>query len=228
MALGVARYSTILQAGSKSSNTVPEFLDSPGLAAQSMASRSMLDTTEARRQNNPISKHFVTLGAKMSYHGLKMASFHLFGHPNCSVIIFCKNIFDPFLVPKQPIFKAFWDFRRVKMGHHRLKTCPCVLSTYPPITVGPHSKSAVDGPQGTSGMAPIPRVMRRVPSVGAAHDAPRDPQAPITPSIAVPAWCTELAPRVGRPSPTDNILQKQVGHTGPGDRVPQRNALEEP
>ena len=24
--------------------------------------------------------------------------------------------------PKQPIFKAFWDFRRAKMGHHELKT----------------------------------------------------------------------------------------------------------
>ena len=38
-----------------------------------------------------------------------------------------KHIFDPFLthffVPKQPIFKAFWDFRRAKTGHHELKTC---------------------------------------------------------------------------------------------------------
>ena len=31
--------------------------------------------------------------------------------------------FDPFLLPKQPIFKAFWDFRRAKMGHQELKMC---------------------------------------------------------------------------------------------------------
>ena len=31
-------------------------------------------------------------------------------------------IFDPFLVPKQPIFKAFWDFRRAKAGHDELET----------------------------------------------------------------------------------------------------------
>ena len=33
---------------------------------------------------------------------------------------FCA-IFDPFFVPKQPIFKAFWDFTRAKTGHHELK-----------------------------------------------------------------------------------------------------------
>ena len=33
-----------------------------------------------------------------------------------------KHIFDPFLVPKQPIFKAVWDFTRAKTGHHELKT----------------------------------------------------------------------------------------------------------
>ena len=30
--------------------------------------------------------------------------------------------FDPFLVPKRPIFKAFWDFPWAKTQHHRLKT----------------------------------------------------------------------------------------------------------
>ena len=29
-------------------------------------------------------------------------------------------LLDPFLVAKKPIFKAFWDFRRTKMGHHKL------------------------------------------------------------------------------------------------------------
>ena len=37
-----------------------------------------------------------------------------------------KHIFDPFLthffVPKEPIFKAFWDFSRAKTGHHELKS----------------------------------------------------------------------------------------------------------
>ena len=33
-----------------------------------------------------------------------------------------KHISDPFFVPKQPIFKAFWDSRRAKRGHHELKT----------------------------------------------------------------------------------------------------------
>ena len=31
-------------------------------------------------------------------------------------------ICDPFLVPKQPIFKTFWDLRRTKVGHRKLKT----------------------------------------------------------------------------------------------------------
>ena len=30
--------------------------------------------------------------------------------------------FDPLFVPTQPIFKAFWDFRRAKTRHHELKT----------------------------------------------------------------------------------------------------------
>ena len=34
---------------------------------------------------------------------------------------FCDPFWTHFLVAKQPIFKAFWDFRRAKMGHHKLK-----------------------------------------------------------------------------------------------------------
>ena len=48
----------------------------------------------------------------MSCNGLKKGSFHLFVHPKWSRIIFGKTHFDPFLVAKQPIFKAFWGFRR--------------------------------------------------------------------------------------------------------------------
>ena len=62
----------------------------------------------------------------MACYGLKKGSFHLFRHPKWSRIIFGKPhfwpIFDPFLVAKQPIFEAFWDFRRAKTGHHGLKT----------------------------------------------------------------------------------------------------------
>ena len=62
----------------------------------------------------------------MACHGLTKGSFHLFVHPKWSRIIFGKThfgpIFDGFLVAKQPIFKAFWDFRRAKTGHHELKT----------------------------------------------------------------------------------------------------------
>ena len=67
----------------------------------------------------------------MPRNGLKMGSFHPLVHPKWSWMRFRKMrfgpIFDPFLVPKQPIFKAFWDFRRTKMGHRKLKTGPKTL-----------------------------------------------------------------------------------------------------
>ena len=67
----------------------------------------------------------------MPQNGLKMGSFHPFVHPKWSRMRFGKMrfgpIFDPFLVPKQPFFKAFWDFRRTKMGHHKLKNGPKTL-----------------------------------------------------------------------------------------------------
>ena len=62
----------------------------------------------------------------MACNGLKMGSFHLFRHPKWSRIIFgrihFRSIFDPFFVPKWPIFKAFWAFGRAKKGRHWLKT----------------------------------------------------------------------------------------------------------
>ena len=61
----------------------------------------------------------------MLQNGLKMGSFHPFVQPKWSRMRFGKMrfgpTFDPFLVPKEPIFKAFWDFWRTKMGHHKLK-----------------------------------------------------------------------------------------------------------
>ena len=59
---------------------------------------------------------------QIAQNGLKMGSFRLFVHPKWFKNIFWEKFFYPFLVPKQPIFKAFWDFQRAKTGHHRLKT----------------------------------------------------------------------------------------------------------
>ena len=62
----------------------------------------------------------------MPQNGLKMGSFHPFVHPKWSRMRFGKMrfgaIFDPFLVTTQPTVKAFWDFRRTKLGRHKLKT----------------------------------------------------------------------------------------------------------
>ena len=62
----------------------------------------------------------------MPQNGLKMGSFHPLVQPKWCGMSSRKMrfgpIFNPFWVPKQRIFKAFWDFRRTKMGHHKLKT----------------------------------------------------------------------------------------------------------
>ena len=72
---------------------------------------------------------------KIAYNGLKMGSFHLFVHPKRSSYHFGKTgfrpIFDIFLVPKKPVFKAFWEFWRVKTGHHGLKMGQKHLFEYP-------------------------------------------------------------------------------------------------
>ena len=77
--------------------------------------------------NQPLFKAFWDLPwAKTRHHGLKMGPNHLFEHPEWSRITFGKTrfspIFDPFLVPKRPIFKAFWDFPWPITHHHGLKT----------------------------------------------------------------------------------------------------------
>ena len=58
--------------------------------------------------------------------GSKWAHFTCLGTPNGLGSFLEIHIFDPFfthfgLAPKQPIFKAFWDFRRAKAGHHELE-----------------------------------------------------------------------------------------------------------
>ena len=77
--------------------------------------------------NQPLFKAFWDFPwAKTRHHGLKMGPNHLFEHHKWSRIIFGKTrfspIFDPFLVPKRPIFKAFWDFPWPITHQHGLKT----------------------------------------------------------------------------------------------------------
>ena len=58
----------------------------------------------------------------MACNRLQKGSFHLFVHPKWSKIKhFFGPFFDPFLVPKQPIFKAFCVFGGAKMGRNGLK-----------------------------------------------------------------------------------------------------------
>ena len=78
-------------------------------------------------QNSPFSRHFVTLeGPKWLAMGSKRAHFTCLCTPNGLGSFLEKHIFDPFFdpffVPKEPIFKAFWESRRAKTGHHELKT----------------------------------------------------------------------------------------------------------
>ena len=60
----------------------------------------------------------------MPQKGLKMGSFQPLVDPKWSRMRFGKMrlrpTFDAFLLPRQHILKAFWDFGRTKMGHHRL------------------------------------------------------------------------------------------------------------
>ena len=77
--------------------------------------------------NQPLFKAFWDFPwAKTRQHGLKMGPNHLFEHPEWSGITFGKTrfspIFDAYLGPKRPIFKAFWDFPWPKTRHHGLKT----------------------------------------------------------------------------------------------------------
>ena len=77
--------------------------------------------------NQPLFKAFWdSPSAKTRHHGLQMGPNHLFEHPEWSRISFGKTrfspIFDPLLVPKRPIFKAFPDFPWPITHHYGLKT----------------------------------------------------------------------------------------------------------
>ena len=78
-------------------------------------------------QTTPFSRHFGTLKwNKWRAMGSQRAHFTCLCNPNGLGSFLKKHIFDPFLThllsQNQPIFKAFWDFRRAKTVHHELKT----------------------------------------------------------------------------------------------------------
>ena len=79
--------------------------------------------TDFWSQNSPFSRHFVILEwPKWLAKGSKRAHFTWLCPPNGLGPILEKHIFDPFLVAKHPIFKAFWDFGRAKTGQNGLQT----------------------------------------------------------------------------------------------------------
>ena len=83
-------------------------------------------------QNNPFSEHFVALeGPKWFAMGSKWAQFTCLGTPNGLGSFLEKHIFDPFLVAKQPIFKAFCGFGGAKMACTRLKKGSIHLFRHP-------------------------------------------------------------------------------------------------
>ena len=73
----------------------------------------------------------------MACNGLEI---HVFRHPKWCRIIFETThflpIFDRFLVPKQPIFKAFWDLRGPERGN---TTSKCTKLACFVIPCGPGS-----------------------------------------------------------------------------------------
>ena len=78
--------------------------------------------THFSSQNRSFSLLFWTLeGPKWLKMDSKWALFTCLCSPNAQGS-FWKKIFDPFVVPEWPIFKAFWHFQRAKASHHGLKT----------------------------------------------------------------------------------------------------------
>ena len=67
--------------------------------------------------------------------GLEMSCIHPFGHHNWSGIMFGKPwfwpAFEPFVVPKRPIFKALSALRMAKIAQHGLKMDSFHLFVHP-------------------------------------------------------------------------------------------------
>ena len=79
--------------------------------------------TLSRPQNGPFSRHFgIFHGPKSVTTGSKRAKNTCLSIRNGPRSLLEKRVFDPFLVPKRPLFKAFWDFPWAKTRHHGLKT----------------------------------------------------------------------------------------------------------
>ena len=53
-------------------------------------------------------------------------------------------IFDPFLVPKRPLFKAFWPFPWAKTCHHGLKMGKNSLFEHPKLSTITFGKRIFD------------------------------------------------------------------------------------
>ena len=67
--------------------------------------------------------------------GLKMRCIHLFGHHNWTRIIFpepwISPVFEPFVVPNWPVFKALSALRGAKIAQHGPKMGSFHLSVHP-------------------------------------------------------------------------------------------------
>ena len=62
-------------------------------------------------QNGPFSRHFgIFPRPKRATTGSKWAKNTCLSIPNCPRSLFEKRVFEPFLIPKRPMFHAFWDF----------------------------------------------------------------------------------------------------------------------
>ena len=87
--------------------------------------------TEASTTNEVHTRKWMRAAQK----GLKMSCIHPFGHHNWTRIIFGKSwfqpVFEPFVVPKWPIFKALSALRGAEIAQHGLKMGPFHLFVHP-------------------------------------------------------------------------------------------------
>ena len=110
-----------LTTGSKlAKNTCQSIPNGPG----SLLEKCIFDPflTHFWSQNDPFSRQFGIFHGPMSLTtGSKLAKITCLSIPHGPGPLLERCIFDPFLVPKRPIFKAFWDFPWANEPHHGLK-----------------------------------------------------------------------------------------------------------
>ena len=103
-------------------------------------------------QSGPFSRHFgIFHGPKRITTGSKRAKNTCLSMPNGLGSLLEKRVFDPFFVPKQPIFKAFWDFPWAKTRPHGLPN-----PSFEPET---HRWHPGDGGAKLGGALPKPRIL---------------------------------------------------------------------